>query len=66
MEIRFTTKEESKKIQEEAFLKLSPAERVINFLRLSEQFMQFPTTKPYDTKDNFVLELKKNDKRKLG
>lgn len=57
MEIRFTTKEESKKLQEEAFLKLSPAERVINFLRLSEQFMQFPTTKPYDTKDNFVLEL---------
>jgi hypothetical protein len=25
MEIRFTTKEESKKLQEDAFLKLSPA-----------------------------------------
>ena len=57
MEIRFTTKEESKKLQEEAFLKLSPVERVINFLQLFAQFMQFPTTKPYNTKNNLVLEL---------
>jgi hypothetical protein len=32
MEIRFTIKEESKKLQQEAFLKFSPAEHVINFL----------------------------------
>ena len=62
MEIRFTIKEESKKLQEDAFLKLSPAERVINFIELSEQFMQFPTTKPYDTKNNLVLELWKYKK----
>ncbi len=62
MEIRFTTKEESKKLQEEAFLKLSPSERVINFFQLSDQFMQFPTTKPYDTKNNLVLELWKHKK----
>ena len=62
MEIRFTTKEESKKLQEVAFLKLSPVERVINFFKLSEQFMQFPTTKPYDTKNNLVFELWKHKK----
>ncbi|TDO84015.1 hypothetical protein EV143_101460 [Flavobacterium chryseum] len=37
MEIRFQTKEESNKQQQEDFLKLSKTERFYSFLRLSER-----------------------------
>lgn len=36
MEIRFQTKEESNKQQQEDFLKLSKVERIYSFLRLME------------------------------
>lgn len=58
MQIQFQTKEESKKKQEEAFLKLSPSERVIRFFQLSNYFLQFPQEKKKTTKNNFVLEKK--------
>ncbi|MFA7446215.1 MAG: hypothetical protein WCY89_09730 [Flavobacteriaceae bacterium] len=63
MEIRFLTKEESKKEQLEAFLKLSGAERFYRFLELSRIILQkFPTQAVEKEKNNFVIE-KKNGKK---
>lgn len=42
MEVRFQTKEESNKQQQEDFLKLSKVERFYSFLRLSERISRFP------------------------
>jgi hypothetical protein len=43
MEIRFQTKEESNQLQQEDFLKLSGAERIQSFLKLSRRINQlFP------------------------
>jgi hypothetical protein len=61
MQIRFQTKEESKRLQEEEFLKLSPAERFYAFLRLSERMKSFPAKIKEETKtDNFVIIIQKN------
>lgn len=56
MEIKFQTKEESKQIQREEFLKLKPADRFFTFLKLSRKILKYPT-KAKDTinKDNFIL-----------
>ena len=43
MEINYRTKEESKKAQKEAFLKLTGAERILKFLELQEAISLFPT-----------------------
>lgn len=57
MEIRFQTKEESNQQQQEDFLKLSGAERVFSFLRLSVQLKKFPTKiKPGKT-SNFIIQI---------
>ena len=62
MKISFQTKEESKRQQEEEFLKLSPSERLLSFLVMLKQLRDLPTKAQYDTKDNFVIEIKsKND-----
>ena len=61
MKISFQTKEESKSQQEEAFLKLTPAERLEWFLVMLKKMRDFPTKAEYDTKDNFVIELKSKD-----
>jgi len=62
MEIRFLTKEESKKQQLEDFLKLSGAERFRRFLELSRMILKkFPTKAIEKENNNFVLE-KKNGK----
>jgi len=58
MKISFQTKEESKRLQEEAFLKLSPSERLLSFLVMLKKMRKFPTKATYDTKDNFVIEIK--------
>ena len=59
MEIRFQTKEESNKQQQEEFLKLSKIERVYSFLRLSERISQFPVKNKIDkNKDNFLIVIK--------
>ncbi len=56
MEIRFQTKEESNKQQQEDFLKLSKVERIYSFLRLSERISRFPTKNKVDkNKDNFLI-----------
>lgn len=56
--IKFQTKEQSKKEQEEAFLALSPSERFVQFLRLSEKIAKFQGPKK-DFGNNFVIERKK-------
>lgn len=59
MEIRFLTKEESNKLRQEAFVKLSPAERLMSFFELSRRVLKFPTKTNADSnRNNFVL--KKN------
>ena len=64
MEIRFQTKEESNKQQQEEFLKLSKIERVYSFLRLSERISQFPVKNKVDkNKDNFQILIDRNDKK---
>ena len=57
MEIKFTTKEQSNFEQEQAFLKLSPHERFVAFIRLSNQILKLPTRKPQEKKNNFVVSL---------
>ncbi len=57
MEIKFTTKEQSNIEQEQAFLKLSPHERFVAFIRLSNQILKLPTRKPQEKKNNFVVSL---------
>ncbi|WP_369617931.1 hypothetical protein [Flavobacterium sp. CFS9] len=59
MEIRFQTKEESNKLQQEDFLKLSKTERVYAFFRLMEQVSRFPVKNKQDkNKDNFLIVIK--------
>ncbi|WP_417939079.1 hypothetical protein [Flavobacterium sp. RS13.1] len=61
MEIRFQTKEESNKQQQEDFLKLSKVERIYSFLRMSERISRFPVKNRVDkNKDNFVIIIKSN------
>jgi len=56
MEIRFQTKEESNKQQQEDFLKLSKVERFYSFLRSSERISRFPVKNKVDkNKDNFQI-----------
>jgi hypothetical protein len=59
MHIRFNTKEESKKEQQEAFLKLSKSERFLLFLKLSKMFNQISTKHIYDFKNNFIIDFTK-------
>lgn len=61
MEIRFLTKEQSKKQQLEDFLKLSGAERFYRFLELSERISKFPTKAPKKKNNNFVIEIHKDN-----
>ena len=59
MEIRFQTKQESNKRQQEDFLKLSKVERIYSFLRLMERVNQFPVkNKVNKNKDNFLIVIK--------
>lgn len=63
MEINFRTKKESNRLQEEAFLKLDPAERFFEFLKLSEALKDFPSRTTIREKKNFVIHIHtKNDK----
>lgn len=64
MEIRFQSKEESNREQEEEFLKLSGAERFFAFLELSRAVMRQFTQKDQQeddlSKTHFVIERKKH------
>lgn len=59
MEVKFKTKEESKKEQLDAFLALSGAERVMLFLRMSKRLKRFPTKYKKDYSKNFVIDFTK-------
>ncbi len=62
MEIRFRTKEESNKQQQEDFLKLSKVERFYSFLRLSERMSKFPIKDKIDkNKDNFLIVIERKE-----
>jgi hypothetical protein len=63
MQISFTTKEESKAAQQEAFLKLSGAERVMSFVRLSKKMRAFQSSAPERGKDNFWIDFTKQEKK---
>lgn len=56
MKISFRTKEESKRIQENDFLKLSPVERFYSFVRLMYMLKDFPSKKTGKDK-NFVIQI---------
>ncbi|MFY7729986.1 MAG: hypothetical protein ACOVRN_10750 [Flavobacterium sp.] len=57
MQITYTTKEESKAAQQEAFLKLSGYERVASFVRLSKSIQAiFPSNVPERQTNNFVID----------
>lgn len=59
MEIRFQTKEESNRQQQEEFMKLSGVDRVYSFWRLMERMSKFPVKNKIDkNKGNFIIELK--------
>lgn len=58
MEIRFQTKEESNKLQKDAFLKLNGAERFYAFLDLCERISKFPTKAKKEANTNFQIVLK--------
>lgn len=55
MEISFTTKEESKRLEEKRFLALTPSERLMEFLESMAYFTQFPSKVPEKKNDNFVI-----------
>lgn len=60
MQITYTTKEESKAAQQEAFLKLSGYERVASFIRLSKSIQAiFPSNVPERQTNNFVIDYHK-------
>lgn len=64
MEIRFQTKEDSNKQQQEDFLKLSKTERFYSFLRLSERISRFPVKNKVDkNKDNFIIVIDLENKK---
>tara|TARA_R110002020_G_scaffold150825_5_gene327682 strand:+ start:1065 stop:1256 length:192 start_codon:yes stop_codon:yes gene_type:complete len=59
MEVKFITKEESNKLRQEEFLKLTPSERIMSFFELSRRILRFPTNTTADPKqNNFVLKKK--------
>ena len=58
MEVHFRSKEESNKIQQEEFLKLSPAERIYAFLDLMYKMRKYPTLSKAKKNDNFLIVIK--------
>ena len=66
MEIKFTSKEESNRLQELEFLALSPVERVLRFFQLSQQINLLPTVSPKKDSSNFIIEIYKSNDRELG
>jgi hypothetical protein len=60
MQIHFRTKEESNRIQQEAFLKLAPVDRFYAFLDLMYAMKDFPSKEKNKNKGNFVIKLYKD------
>lgn len=63
MKIEFRTKEESNRLQEEAFLALSPHERFMEFLKLSQRIKRFKIKNGLEDDEednnNFVIHIKR-------
>ncbi len=59
MQIHFRTKEESNRIQQEEFLKLTPVDRFYAFLDLMYAMKDFPSREKDMNKGNFVIKLYK-------
>jgi hypothetical protein len=59
MEIKFQSKEESNKRQEEEFLALSREERFLRFIELSNSILKFPSKSDQSDDSNFQLIQKK-------
>ena len=59
MEIKFQSKEESNKRQEEEFLALSREERFLRFIELSNSILKFPSKTDKSDDSNFQLIRKK-------
>ena len=57
MQISFTTKEQSNKERQAAFLALSGAERFLRFLDLQQAISMFPSKSAPKNANNFVLKL---------
>jgi hypothetical protein len=57
MEVRFQTKEESNFEQREAFLRLSPRDRIYKFLDLSERLNDFPTKFQPKVSEKFIINI---------
>lgn len=57
MEIRFQTKEESNRQQEEAFLKLPKSERVWRFFELMQKSKSLPLKERPEKSDNFIIHI---------
>lgn len=56
MKISFTNKDSQNKLQEEAFIRLSPLERVKRFIMMSQEINSFPRKeKAEKNQDNFVI-----------
>lgn len=54
MKITFTSKEKTNAEREEAFLKLTPSERVVSFLKLMKRIKKFPTHQNKEN-SNFLI-----------
>ncbi len=57
MELKFQTKEQSNKAQQEAFLKLSKTDRFYAFLQLIQNLKNFPTKVKKEKTNNFIIEI---------
>ncbi len=68
MEINYRNKDESNRLQEEAFLQLSPAERFYAFLELSERMSRFPVREGHKRPNNknFLIVIETNGKTVEG
>lgn len=56
----FDNKANNNKRREREFLALSPGERLELFLKMVDEYAQFPTRKPIEDKGNFVIDKKNN------
>jgi hypothetical protein len=58
MKIRYSTKEESNKVQRDDFLKLTPVQRFYSFLDLMNNLRKYPVNSKIVQKRNFLIEIK--------
>ena len=57
MQVRFTTKEQTNKERQDAFLALTGAQRLARFLDLCAAMQMMPTQKNDHKTNNFVIKL---------